>query len=347
MARSARAARDRPPYVWIVVLVLVCLALAGGYVPLWMQFAERGNSLDVLHSEIKQHLEDRLAAPLNVHGTVRAKKSQRAYDSTFFRTIGNAALDGVKFAELVELSGFHGEKPIGQIKDELAATAPPQESLRGYILNLKDDLVLTREQKDQTNSALMAAEGARDEAQGLLEQKGERLDKERGEAAQKLQEARDNYNAEIARMKELMNEAAINEKKAWEELAKTEERRKEQVAQLQDQGGRLEEKIEDLEDYIASKFASREAAMQGQILQANLLEGVAIISIGQRENVQLGDRFDVMRIGKGGAHIKKAELKVIHVDPLVSRTDIMVQDLEDPIARDDVVLLAEEDESSE
>jgi len=341
MARSARAVRTRAPHVGVIVLIIVCLALAGGYVPLWMQFAKRGQSLDQLHADVKANLEDRLGA-LGVHASVRASKSDVAYDSAFFRKVGDAALVGIKFPELVELTGYQGQDPIGQIKEELAATAPPQDSLRAYILKLKDDLVLAREQLDQANGALRAAQSARDEALSLLEQKGQQLDKERIEAEKKLREARDRYNAEIAQMKQLMNQASLNEKKAWQQLAAAEDRHKAELAELQDQVSKLQARLAELQAEMERRFPRRETAMKGRILQANLLEGVAIINLGARENVKVGDRFDVVRIGKGGERIKKAQIQVIHVDPLVSRADILSQDLEDPIAREDLVLRTEE-----
>ena len=54
-------------------------------------------------------------------------------------------------------------------------------------------------------------------------------------------------------------------------------------------------------------------------------------------NVKTGERFTVMRVGRGGKRTPKGELNVIRVDKLVSHAEILSQDPNDPVIRDDVI----------
>ena len=80
------------------------------------------------------------------------------------------------------------------------------------------------------------------------------------------------------------------------------------------------------------------AVNEGRILQVSVIDGRAIISLGKREKVLAGEKFIVMRPGKGGQLMPKGELQVIRVDELVSRVDILSMEVDDTILRDDIVL---------
>ena len=60
--------------------------------------------------------------------------------------------------------------------------------------------------------------------------------------------------------------------------------------------------------------------------------------MGKKEQIQNGEKFTVVRLGKGGERTPKGELQVVRVDDLVSRAEILNSDPEDPVMRDDVVL---------
>jgi hypothetical protein len=64
---------------------------------------------------------------------------------------------------------------------------------------------------------------------------------------------------------------------------------------------------------------------------------VAIINLGKKEQIQNGEKFTVVRVGKGGERIPKGELQVVRVDDLVSTAEILKSDPDDPVMRDDIV----------
>ena len=81
---------------------------------------------------------------------------------------------------------------------------------------------------------------------------------------------------------------------------------------------KLEQNVRDLEEELTRKRPKAVAVTEGLVLQSDPLEGVAIINLGKKEQIQNGEKFTVVRVGKGGERIPKGELQVVRVDDLVS-----------------------------
>jgi len=93
-----------------------------------------------------------------------------------------------------------------------------------------------------------------------------------------------------------------------------------------------------MNEELTRKMPKAVAVTEGLVLQADALEGVAIINLGKNEQIQNGEKFTVVRVGRGGERKPKGELQVVRVDALVSRTEILNSDPGDPVMRDDIVL---------
>ena len=86
---------------------------------------------------------------------------------------------------------------------------------------------------------------------------------------------------------------------------------------------KLEQNVREINEELTRKMPKAVAVTEGLVLQADPIEGVAIINLGKNEQIQNGEKFTVVRIGKGGERIPKGELQVVRVDDLVSRTEIL------------------------
>ena len=143
MARSPRSRRSGPGYAGLIIFIVLCMALIGGYVWLVPEYTFAVSEMVGLNSDIKSELEDQVGSQLDAHAQSTAKRSERAYDTSFLRKVGDSAADGLKYAELVELCGWEGEDPIQSIQDFLKSNTEigQQENLRTFLSALDTELM--------------------------------------------------------------------------------------------------------------------------------------------------------------------------------------------------------------
>lgn len=333
MARASSG----PGFVGVIVLIVICVALILGYVWLVPAYAKIGDSLDRLHGDIKKNLEDGIKG-LGVRAQAVASRSDVAYDQNFFMKVAELANKGVKYESLVEAVGFGGDDSVGQINAELSKATPPQPNLKEYLLALRQDITDLTAKLSATNASLSKVELQRDQAIKLAKEESDRLGEARQQAMNDLASARANFLAEIQKTKELMERAVQNNEKAWAENAQKDEAFQKLEADLQDQIRRLDQKAKELETELFAKKPKPPEITQGRVTQVDLINELAIIDLGEREGVQTDDTFAVMRIGKGGEQIPKAELKVTVVKDIIAHADIVKQSMDDPIIRGDLVV---------
>jgi chromosome segregation ATPase len=266
-----------------------------------------------------------------------ASASDVAYDDAFFAKIQRSALDGVNYAALVKETGYTGEDAIKEISDELKKTQPEPESLHAYITKLIQDAGALQRQLNERNQALQLATAQTKAAQDLQAQESMELKATLDNSAKQLQDARDAYDKDLATIKQLMAKAGEDAKNAWAENRAQAELHKKETADLEAKILKLEQNVHDLDEELTRKKPKAVAVTEGLVLQSDPLEGVAIINMGKKEQIQNGEKFTVVRIGRGGERIPKGELQVVRVDDLVSRTEILKSDPDDPVVRDDIV----------
>jgi hypothetical protein len=335
MARAPQRSRGGPGFVGMiiflvlsVVLALACVFLASGYL-------KRGASLGKLQGEIKKDLEEPLQARgLRVMAQSVASASDVAYDDAFFNTIQKNASNGIDYAKLSEMTGYNG---VDEIKDELQKTQPSPDSLHAYITRLIQDMGALQRQLNERNTALQLATEQTKTAQDRQAQESAELKATLDKSVKDLQDARAAYDKDLATIKALMTKADEDAKKAWADNREQAELHKKELATLQDQVTKLKQKVNEQEEELTRKRPKAVAVTEGTVLQADSIEGVAIISLGKKEQIQNGEKFTVVRIGKGGERIPKGELQVVRVDELVSTTEILKSDPDDPVMRNDIV----------
>ena len=279
------------------------------------------------------------ATALPVSALPVASASDVAYDDAFFNKIQKSALDGINYAALVEKTGYTGENPIDDITSELQkAPQPAPESLHEYVTKLIQDVGAAQRQLSERNQALQLATAQSKDAQDLQAQESADLKATVDKSATDLQDARAAYDKDLATVKELMAKADEEAKKAWAENHAQADLHKKETADLQAKIQKLEQNVHEMNEELTRKMPKAVAVTEGKVLQADALEGVAIINLGKNEQIQNGEKFTVVRVGRGGERKPKGELQVVRVDELVSRTEILNSDPDDPVMRDDIVV---------
>jgi hypothetical protein len=339
MARMPKIGpRGGPGFIGLIVFIVLSVLLLGGYGLLVPGYAKRGSSLNQLHKDIKDNLEDKLAAPLGIRALAVASASDAAYDAAFFGKVRDAALKGVSYDNLRKAAGYMGDDPISEIKQELATQTPAQEDLRAHVNKLKADFQFEKNRADTADINRKQAEKAREDAQQALKQATDRYAGDLAAAEKAKQDLIAKQAVALEEAKKRWMALDTEVKKGIAEKDAVVAEHKKQVAALEGRITKLDATAMSLREELEKKKPVEVPTLEGKILQVNLVDGVAVIGIGRREGVKLGEKFDVMRVGKGGSREKKGEIQIIRVDELISRADVMQPSLEDPIMRDDPVV---------
>jgi polyhydroxyalkanoate synthesis regulator phasin len=340
MARAPQRTTGGPGFAGMIGFLVLSVILAGACVFLAIGYLKRGASLTKLQSEIKRDLEDPLSKSLGVNALPVASASDVAYDDAFFTKIQKSASDGVNYAALAEKTGYAGENPINEMTSELQKSGlqPEPENLHEYVTRLIQDLGTSQRQLNERNQALQLATAQLKDAQSLQAQESADLKATVDKSAKDLQDARNTYDKDMATAKQAWTTADDEAKKAWADYHAQAEIHKKETADLQAKILKLEENVREINEELTRKRPKAVAVTEGLVLQSDALEGVAIINLGKKERIENGEKFTVVRVGKGGERVPKGELQVVRVDDLVSRTEILNSDPDDPVMRDDIVL---------
>jgi len=325
MARSAVTRRSGPGYAGLIIFIVLCMALIGGYVWLVPEYTFAVSEMVSLNSDIESQLEDRLGSELGVYKQSTAKRSERAYDTAFLRKVGDSAIDGLKYAELLELTWGEGENPAGDIRDFLKSDPEigQQENLRTFITALStkmtelEEMRISAEQGRQKaltdlNEALERKTAADARAVAAEREKNDKL----REMQAAFQKERDRY---IKQMDET-EARATQARKARDEDA---QKHREEVRALNDQIESRDDRIVELEDELARKKPKPVKITEGKILEANNESKFVVINLGKREGIGVGELFTVVHLGPGDARTPKATIQVTRVSDIISRADIV------------------------
>ena len=339
MARAPQRSSGGPGFAGMVIFLVLSVVLAVACVFLFLA-SRQARSLPDQASERDQERPGRSAQVkgLAVNAQPVASASDVAYDDAFFTKIQKSASDGMDYAKLVEKTGYTGENPINDITSELQKTQPEPESLHAYVTKLIQDLGAAQRQLNERNQALQLATAQTKAAQDLQAQESADLKATLDKSAKDLQDARDAYDKDLAAIKQLLAKADEEAKNAWAENRAQAEIHKKETADLQAKILKLEQNVREINEELTRKMPKAVAVTEGLVLQSDPIEGVAIINMGKNEQVQNGEKFTVVRVGKGGERTPKGELQVVRVDALVSRAEILNSDPDDPVMRDDIVL---------
>ena len=338
MARTAKITRSGPGYVGLIVFIVLCLILIGGYVVLFPAYARRGSAVMRMNDAIKGNLEQPLGKALSINATPTASSAEPAYDQTFFSKVRDAALSGIKYDEMVTATGYGGEMPIDDINAELTKLTPKPATLRDGLRQMHQDISTRDERLRDTNTALDAARTDRDNAQKAKAAAETRLKENLDAKNKEIADFRKKDADELADVKKRWQTADAAEKKARADAVTEAAEFKKQIAELNDNNKMLEQKSMSLREELERKKPKPIPVLEGVVLKANLVDGAVYINLGKNQGIQMGEKFTVVSVGKGGVKVPKGEVVVVRVDPEISRADIVGSAFENPIVAGDVVL---------
>ena len=343
MARSARVVRRGPGYFGLIFFLVLSLVLMGGVAWFWFQFSKFSQSLETLQADIEENLEKPLEEPLGVSAQDTASPADIAYPPLFFQTIAEKALKGKEYDELRPLAGWE------DAKDAKDATAAKQigvflkkgevkyTTLRKYIEALETQLSETKDHLDRIQSELVGFADKYRTAQAQLQQKDKQLDALRSATSAEAQNSRADYATNIERMKGVVAKANTTERQAQEKLAADTGKLKQTIARGDSKVDKLDATVRNLKKELEKKRPKKVAVKEARIIKANLVEGIAIINKGKIEQIEVGEKFTVMHVARGGKRTPKGELNVIRVNKYTSLAEIVKEAEEIPIMRGDVV----------
>ena len=336
MARSARG-RSGPGYASLIIFVVLCLALIAGYVPVILGLTKRAEALRNLNNDIKAQLESPLGVALEIRAKVVASPADTAYDAGFFRPISQMASKGLKYDAFLEATGWSGEDPRKAMIEEFELEPEKGKDLRSYVLDLRRQLNDTQISLDKAARGEKAANDNYDRARTLLQEAKKSLAAEHEGYRRQLMKQKQSYDRDVAHNKQQWAEANKQQQVWLKKYQQERSDRKQDVVGLQKEIAGLTGQVGSLKTELAKRKPKPVKITEGRILQADAIEGIAIINLGGREQIENGEKFDVMRVLKGGERVKKGEIQVIRVDRLTSRADIMAQDEEHMVMKDDIV----------
>ena len=339
MARMSKSSsKGGPGFIGLIVFIVLSVLLLGGYGLLVPGYAKRGSSLNQLHKDIKDNLEDKLSAPLGVRALAVASSSDAAYDAAFFGKVRDAALKGVAYDNLRKAAGYMGDNPLDEIKAELATQTPAQEDLRAHINKLKADFQFEKNRADTADINRKQAVKESEDSKNALKSATDRYAGDLAAKEKEKQELIAKHAVALKAAEDRWKALDVEVKKGIAEKDAASADYKKQIAALEARNTKLDATAMSLREELEKKKPVEVPTLEGKILQVNIVDGVAVISIGRRDGVKLGEKFDVMRVGKGGQREKKGEIQIVRVDDLISRADVMKPNLDDPIMREDPVV---------
>lgn len=338
MARAAKMARSGPGYVGLIVFIVLCLVLIAGYVVLFPAYAKRGSDVMQMNKDINENLEKPLGTALNISATPTVNPAERAYDLAFFGKVRDAALKGIKYDEMSNVTGYGGESPLADIDAELAKLTPKPATLREELSRLRLDITTLQGRLNDANTALDAAKADRDNAQKAKVAAEGRLKEALDAKSKDIEDVRKKSADEVADLKSRWQKADAAEKKARADAAADATQLKKQISDLNENIKALEQKSFAMQEELNRKKPKPIPVLEGTVLRANLSEGNAHISLGSNQGIKVGEKFTVMAVGKRGVRVTKGEVEVVSVSPEISRVDIIGPAFETPILAGDIVV---------
>ncbi len=338
MARTAKVMRSGPGYVGLIVFIVLCLILIGGYVVLFPAFAKRGSAIIRMNSAISENLEKPLGKALSITYTPTSTPTEPAYDQTFFSKVRDAALKGIKYDEMVAVTGYGGEAPTADIDAELAKLTPKPATLREELDRLRLDISTLQGRLTDANTALDAAKAERDNSQKAKVAADARLKENIDAKNKEIADLRKKDADELADLKTRWQNADAAEKKARADAVAEAAAFKKQIADLTDSAKLVEQKIVALQEEVNRKKPKPIPVLEGSVLKANLVGETVYINLGKNQGIQMGEKFSVVAVGKGGVRVPKGEIRVVRIDAEISRADIIGPVFENPIVAGDVVV---------
>ncbi len=332
LERWEAESRGTPPWVFIIFVVLTAFS-AGACYFFYANLLAAKRTTQSLNGFVQSHIMDPLRAEgVNIRGKGAPGKG-------FFQDAARLLRDGVTHEKFAEYVGWHDKKDIEEHalkhKDITGATSLKDlyTKLQGMLQNLeakagqvrsnvaKAEKEVERVRKNMENirqDLVKQINGKVNELEAIKKRHTKKVDTLRVNADD-LEEARKTVAAEIdglrVQLKEAKEDRLAEADKHQAEIAK----RQEEIAKLKE-------------------LETRSPDGDGQIAEVNGRLGYAMINIGEKDTVEVGERFEVYEKTHSGQERLKGEVIVRSVDNNLSKVGIVsTKDPLNPILKGDIL----------
>lgn len=331
--------------VLAVVTVLIILGLIAGYIPVVLTLDPYRKATEELNALIEANVyEPLMEADAEVQVSPVTEDRRTPYDINLMRVAKQYIEWGAQLERYTELTGWEGEDAVAELAETLDQAQDVDlrpATIRQYVQELRLAL-----RKAETEVAALKAdrEKARTEANDLRDQ----LNAAQQEVRKLEERAQADIQAERKEKEEEINVLSATNDRLNENLqtARNEHRRLTQtLRQEREQWSEQETELKQVVSTLRERLAEREpeaiGPREGQVESADMIREYAIVSLGERDGIEIGDEVNIFRMGRGAVRILKATGRVVSTQDFISRVDLMeIVDEDYPIIEGDIVVPA-------
>jgi len=344
-AQAMRRPQAGGRYVWATVVVIVIIALFAGILALVFFYEPYMDDLN----EMNENIESAVYNPLREQGVEDLPRAPETGERKtpwrleFFQKVCELAKLGNRYQDFMKALGYlPEEKAVEQIEQAVASVTREQVSPRPNNMKEAFDGLMAAYKRQA--DAIEALNRAQEEAKKDLAKMTRLRDQLQNIVGKKVKEGDEKLRQMREKMLEDYEQLQAANTQLSDELKRVRKDRNDlaqQIRELRDkaesESNKLEEQVQRLEAKLAAKEPREKKEIKGTVRQADMLRKFAIVDLGKRENIKLGDDLKIYRVGRGGVTITKATGKVVTVEEFVSRVDLFDLDQEHPVIEGDIV----------
>ena len=323
----------------LIIFVLLCCALIAACA--WLYLAMQDRELAI--KQINDLIDDQLDKPLRSAGLALPRQSGTGnagveYGPKFFEGVREVAEKGIRFDPLVNSLGWPEATAQEDVDTKLKETDPPADSLRTLVLELEKRLAKLEALHKDTLASLSDARAQADSVRAQLAKAQEEIQQQITKDQQAFDSAKASWQGQITDYKKAADDSNVAREKADKGYQAEREAHKKDViskdSEIADKG-RI---IQDLEQRLLEGEKEIKSIEYGRVLQTDPVERFVIVDMGEQDGMGMGDVLIIYGVGHAGTKHKKGAVRIVRVEPLVSRGDIIEQDDLYPIVAGDLVL---------
>ncbi len=323
----------------LIIFVLLCIALIAACTWLYLAMQDR----DMAIKKINDSIRDQLDKPLRTAGLTLPRQPAIGnvgveYGPQFFQGVREVAEKGIRYDPLVISLGWPEATVQEDVDNKLKGIDPPATDLFGLIMRVERRIIRLETLHNDALASLSDARAHAESLQAQLAKAGEQIQEQIEKDQNAFDKAKASWQGQIEQYKTDADDSnAAREKGVGNYQAEREARKRDGIA-LSSEIADLRKIIDDLERQLVAGQKKIKRIEYGKVLQTDPVERFVIVNAGKRDGMEMGDVLIVYGVGHAGTRHRKGAVKVVRVEPLVSRGDIIEQDDLYPIVAGDLVL---------
>jgi len=314
--------------VLAVVTILIILLLIAGYVPVIIHLDPYVRAA----KELNGSMDEYVTKPLEGRKVAVEKEAVTAdrrtpYGIKAFTTVKKYLTSGLDYEDLAKAVGWQGETAIADIQRALEGASDVSlrpATVQQYLQELREAF---RKAKEEINAITEARNKAIAEAKRIQEKldNAEKINREQAAKAEKdVLAERQKKEGEIKELSAKNDKLNDNLQKALADGRTAAQALAAERAKFAKQDEEQRVRIRNLEIELGKKADKVVADLQGEVLLADMIREYAIIGLGRKDDISLGDTVTILRSTKEGKLVPKALGHVVSVSELTSRVNITV-----------------------